>query len=193
MQEESISPEQSLEIIQSMISKTKASVADKSYYFLLWGWLVLIASLGQFVLKVIFHSPWHPIVWSINIIGFVLSIYHAVRTRKKSRVRNYVDESLEYLWLSIVVAYILFGFAFAQIGWQNCYTFYMMLYGIGCFVTGRLLKFPALVWGAIASWILAVISTFTSYDVNILLCAAAIIVSYIIPGHLLRKKFKEQL
>jgi hypothetical protein len=193
MEEENFSPEKSLLVIQSMIDKTKASVADNSFYFLLWGWLVFLASIGQYVLKVIFDSPWHPVVWSINIIGIVVSAYHGIKEGKKRRVKNYIDESLDYLWIAIVIAYFLFGFAFARIGWQNCYTFYMLLYGIGSFVTGRLLKFSPLVWGAMASWALSLVSTFMSFDINILLCAAAILVSYIIPGYLLRKKYKEQL
>jgi hypothetical protein len=192
MEDENFSPQESLQVIQSMIGKTKASVADNSFYFLLWGWLVFIASMGQYVLKVVFDSPWHPIVWSINILGLAISIYHGIKEEKNRRVKNYVDESLGHLWIAIVAAYVLFGFAFARIGWQNCYTFYMLLYGIGSFVTGRLLKASALVWGALASWALAMVSTFTSFDINILLCAAAILVSYIIPGYLLRKKYKDQ-
>jgi hypothetical protein len=34
MQEENFSPEESLLVIQSMMDKTKASLADKSFYFL---------------------------------------------------------------------------------------------------------------------------------------------------------------
>ncbi|HLX92525.1 MAG TPA: hypothetical protein VKR32_12630 [Puia sp.] len=192
MPEDNFSPEDSIQVIQSMIDKTKASVADNSFYFLLWGWLVFVACVSQFVLKVIVDSRWHPIVWSVNIIGIVLSIYHSVHEERKRRVRNYIDECLDYLWISIVVSYVLFGLAFARIGWENCYTFYMMLYGLGSFVTGRLLKVQPLVWGAIASWALAVVSTFTRFDINILLCAAAILFSYIIPGYLLRKKYREQ-
>jgi hypothetical protein len=193
MEEENFSPEQSLLVIQSMIDKTKTSVADNSFYFLLWGWLVFLASIGQYILKVIVDTQWHPIVWCVNIIGIVVSTYHGIKEEKKRRVKNYIDESLDYLWIAIGVAYFLLVITFVRIGWENCFTFYMMLYGIGSFVTGRLLKFSPLVWGAIASWVLAIISTFTSFDINILLCAAAILVSYIIPGYLLRKKYKEQL
>ena len=49
MQEESFSPEESLQVIQTMIEKTKSKVVDNSFYFLLWGWLVFIASIGQFI------------------------------------------------------------------------------------------------------------------------------------------------
>ena len=85
---------------------------------------------------------------------------------------------------------MLFGFIFSQIGWEHCYPFYMLMYAMGTFVTGRALKFPPLVWGAIASWILAVVATFTSYETNMLLTSLAILLSYIIPGYLLRIKYR---
>ena len=192
MQEESFSPEESLQVIQTMIEKTKSKVVDNSFYFLLWGWLVFIASIGQFILKVIVQTPYHYFVWNLMFVGVVFSVIYSVRTKRKRVVKTYVDESLDYLWIAIVASYVLFGFAFARMGWQNCYTFYMLLYAVGCFVTGRVLKFTPLVWGAIVSWVLAVISTFTSFDYNILLCALAILVSYIIPGYLLRNQFRKQ-
>jgi len=190
MEEEIFSPEESLKVIQAMINKAKATVADNSYYFLLWGWTIFIASTGQFILKVIVKSPYHPIVWTINILAIVLSILHGVKEGKKNIARSYIDESLDHLWTSILIAYILIAFLFAHIGWENCYSFYMLLYGLGGFVTGKILKFPPLVWGAVASWLLAAVSIYTSFDVNMLLSSAAIVVSYIIPGHLLRAKYK---
>jgi len=40
MQEENLSPEQSLKLIQSMINKTKQDMSDNGIYFLVWGWLL---------------------------------------------------------------------------------------------------------------------------------------------------------
>jgi hypothetical protein len=192
MEEKDITPEDSLLIIQTMINRAKNTVADNSYYFLLWGWLVFAACIGQFVLKVVFQSPYHPIVWTLSFIGVIFSVLHGVKEGKKIRVRTYIDETLDYLWISIVISYILFGFAFARFGWENCYTFYMLLYAIGSYFTGRALKFSPLVWGAIGAWLLAIASFYAPFDYNILLCALAILVSYIIPGHLLRRNYKKQ-
>jgi len=191
MNEENLSPQQSLELIQSMIDKAKNTVADDSFYFLLWGWLVFAASIIQYVLKVIVHSPYHYLAWTLMIVGIVVSIFYGASQSKKRKVKTYVEELLDYLWIGILISYILLGFIFARLGWQNCYPIYMMMYATGSFVTGRALKFWPLVWGAIGSWILAMIATFTSYDINILLCSLAILVSYIIPGYLLRIKFKQ--
>jgi hypothetical protein len=191
MQEQPLSPESSLQIIQNMIDKAKNSVADDSFYFLLWGWLVFIASIGQFVLKVIVKSPYHYVVWSLMIVGVIASAIYGYRESRNAKVKTYVNELLDYLWIGIFLSYILFGFIFARTGWENCYPFYMSLYAIGSYVSGRALKFPPLVWGGLASWLLAIISTFTPYDLNILLCGLAVLFSNIIPGYLLKNKYRK--
>jgi hypothetical protein len=49
MQKENLSPQQSIDLIQSMIDKTKNTVADGSVFFLLWGWVVFIACILQYI------------------------------------------------------------------------------------------------------------------------------------------------
>lgn len=187
------SPQESLQIIQAMIDKTKDSVADKSYYFLLWGWLVLIAALTQFVLKVIVRTDLNPVAWTLMFLGIILSSYHGRKEKGRRRVKSYVDDSIRYLWTGVAVNQALIVFVFAVRGdWQNCYTFFIMLYSIGCFITGRILKFRPLVWGAIAGWLLVIVTLFAGYDYNILVLALAILVSYIIPGYLLRKEHRRK-
>ena len=192
MENDQLSPENSLALIQSMINKAKNTVAGDSFYFLLWGWLVFIASIAQFVLKVILHSPYHYYSWTLMIVGIIVSAYYGYTENKKRRVKTYVEELLNYLWIGVFFSYVLFGFIFARSGWQNCYPFYMGLYAVGSFVSGRALKFSPLVWGSIGSWILAIIATYADYDTNILLCAFAIMLSNIIPGHLMRTRYKNQ-
>jgi hypothetical protein len=43
MEQENFSPQQSIDLIQNMISKTKNTVADSSVFFLWWGWVVFMA------------------------------------------------------------------------------------------------------------------------------------------------------
>ncbi|MEI9958066.1 MAG: hypothetical protein WDM90_17580 [Ferruginibacter sp.] len=49
MQEENFSPQESLQLIQSMIAKTKRDMSDNSIHFLLWGWVTFVACIGQFI------------------------------------------------------------------------------------------------------------------------------------------------
>lgn len=40
--EENFSPQESLQLIQSMISKTKTNISENRFYFLFWGGLLLL-------------------------------------------------------------------------------------------------------------------------------------------------------
>jgi|SRR6185437_751827 len=58
---------------------------------------------------------------------------------------------------------------------------------------GRRLKFVPLIWGAVTCWVLAIVTTFVNFQTNMLLIAAAVLLGYIIPGHLLRREYKMNL
>jgi hypothetical protein len=62
------------------------------------------------------------------------------------------------------------------------------LYGLGTFVSGLLLKFRPLIICGIINWILAMIAVKFDFDSQMLFGAAALLISYIIPGHLLAMK-----
>jgi hypothetical protein len=190
---ELFSPEQSLQVIQTMIQKTRSSVADNSFFFLLWGWLIFIAALLQYVLYVIVQTNANGAAWSLMSIGFVVSIIRAAR-QKTVPVRTYVDDGFANIWICIVIVQALIAFAFFRRGgWENCYTFFILLYSVGSFLTGRLLKFAPLIWGAITCWVLAILTTFVGFQTNMLLMAAAVLLGYIVPGHLLRREYKMHL
>jgi len=192
-QSENFSPEESLHVIQTMIQKTRASVADNSFFFLLWGWLVFIAALLQYVLYVIVRTDANGAAWTLMFVGFVVSSIRGAK-QKSGTVKTYVDEGLGNIWLCIVVVQMLIAFSFFRRGgWENCYTFFILLYSVGCFLTGRLLKFAPLIWGAATCWVLAILTTFVNYQTNMLLMAAAVLFSYIIPGYLLRRNYKMYL
>ena len=76
--------------------------------------------------------------------------------------------------------------------WQYAFTYYILLYAIGTFVTGKLIRFRPLVIGGVINFVLASVSVRFSYDYQLLIGSLAILVSYIIPGHLLRMRYQQQ-
>jgi hypothetical protein len=189
MTEENFSPQQSLQLIQSMIDKTKQNISDKSIYFLVWGWLTFIACTGQFILKHIYNYPKHYYVWWVVVIGIFFSIYEGIREEKKRKVQTYVSESIRYLWIGMGIAYFVLSMIFTKIGWDKpIFPFFIMLYGLGTFISGNIIKFRPLVIGGIIALGLAVGSAYVEYDYQMLFAAAAILISYIIPAYILRGK-----
>jgi hypothetical protein len=51
IKENSLSPLESLEVIAEAIGKTKDNFKENSFYFMLWGWLIALASFSFFVLQ----------------------------------------------------------------------------------------------------------------------------------------------
>jgi hypothetical protein len=79
----------------------------------------------------------------------------------------------------------------SRYGWDKIvFPFFIMLYGLGTFVSGNIIQFRPLVVGGILAFALAVSSTFVDYDYQMLFAAGAILVSYIIPAYMLRHKNK---
>lgn len=192
MQEEKFSPEESLRLIQSMISKTKQDMSDNSIYFLVWGWLTFIACTGQFVLKHIYKYEKHYIVWAVIIIGILFSIYQGRKDEKTMKAKTYVDESIKHLWAGMAISFFVLGMILTKLGWgTSIFPFYIMLYGLGTFVSGSIIQFRPLLIGGLIAWALAIGATFASYDYQMLFGAAAILISYIIPAYMLRTRNKQ--
>ena len=191
MKEENFSPEQSLQLIQSMISKTKQDMSDNSIYFLVWGWITFIACTGQFVLKHIVKYDQHYQVWWLIVVGIAFSIWYGIKEGKRQKVKTYVDESIKYLWMGMGISYFVLSIILTKVGWDSAvFPFFIMMYGLGTFVSGSILQFRPLVIGGIIAWALAIGTVYVEYDYQMLFGAAAILVSYIIPAYMLRSRNK---
>ena len=182
------SPQQSLQLIQSMIEKTRADMSENRFYFLLWGWLVFTSIVCQFVLKVVVQYKHHYFIWLLTIPAAVITYIYA-RRKSRNAVRTYIGESMSSLWLGVGISFFILSFIIsAGIGWMQAWPFMSLMYGLGTFISGKLLHFQPLVIGGILNWMLACICVYFSYDYQILFAAAAILCSYIIPGHMIHKK-----
>jgi len=186
--EENFSPQQSLELIRLMIDKTKANLGANRFYFLLWGWVTFSAIVAQFILKVMLSYEHHYLVWLVTFPTVVITMAHSAR-RKNNSVRTYIGESMSYLWTGIGISFFVLSFIVSNSreGWNYAYPFFILFYGLGTFVSGRILQFRPLVIGGILNWALAIGCVFVHFDYQLLITAAAILTSYIIPGYLLKK------
>jgi hypothetical protein len=191
--EENFSPQASLQLIQSMIDKTKANISHNRIYFLMWGWISFIGIIGQFILKVVLHYRHHYLIWLITLVGVVASILYSIKYKNIQRVRTYIGESMGILWTGMGISFFILSFIMTFLktgnsGWLYCYPFFILLYGLGTFVSGKLLQFRPLVVGGIINWLLACAAVFFQFDYQMLFAAAAILTSYIIPGYLLKNE-----
>jgi len=191
MEEKEITPQDGIAIIQEMIGRTKNNISNKSFYFIFWGWLVFAAAMMQYIsIKTNFSNG--SAVWLLMPVGAVVTVIYSVRTKQKEVVRTYMDGFMRHLWTGFGLALILTLFAMGVNGVNASFFFLMILYGTFTFITGSVLRFPPLMFGGLCSLSCAILSMFLGDTEQLLCIALALLLSYIIPGHLLAFKHKQK-
>ena len=189
--EETLKPEESLALINNMINAAKNKLADDGFHLIFWGWLVTLCALTHYItLKLDF--TWGAWVWMAMPLGGIFSGIYGYTQGKKEKVKTHLDTYLGYLWGAFIISLFITLFLGQVYGIKATYFFLMILYGFATFVSGGLLKFKPLIIGSLFSFACAILSVFLG-EIDQLLCiSVALTFSYIIPGHLLKAKFKSQ-
>lgn len=192
MEEKEISPAESLTIINNMINTAKHKIADDGFHIIFWGWLITLCALTHYLTLKLGYD-WGGVVWTIfPPLGAVVSTIYGYREGRAKKVKTYVDSHLGYLWGGFAVCLFITLIFMGHYGLKATYFSLMQLYGIATFVTGGLLNFRPLIFGSFFSFAFAILSVFVS-ESDLLLClSGALVCSYIIPGHMLRSKFKSE-
>jgi len=193
--DENFSPQQSLAVIHSMIETAKNQFSENGHLYLLWGWIVFICSLAQFFLLSVFHSPYHYMVWMLTWLAFIYQIFYLIKEKRREKVRTYASRITGFVWIVFVILMFLFAFLFGNELGNNYYKVmspgFLALYGMPTFLSGIILKFRPLILGGIGCWLLSIIALYTPYNYQLLLLSVAMIIAWIIPGYLLRTKYKK--
>lgn len=177
--------QQQLDLILDMIHSARQEFTDDSMIYLLWGWAVSLAALGEFVL-IKMNNQYHAIVWAIAIpLAIIAQIVIMYRSKKKEKVKSHLDRVFGYVWMAVglCIGGILFSSNVLQL---STYPVLMLLYAIGTFISGGIMKFKPMMIGAALCWAIALAAFHVSFEYQLLLLSLSLVVAYIIPGHLLK-------
>ena len=188
--EKPFSAPESLRLIQDMIQAAKQNLSDNSFDLLLWGWLVLAAALIHYgLLQTDYDKPW--LAWPVLMgLGTVVAFVNGFRRKRREKSSTVQGDFLTFLWVGYGVLLLMLIGAGAAQGWQRIYPLIIGLYGLGTFATGGALRFRLLVWGGAGCWLLATAAFRVGFEAQLLLVAAAVLVAYIVPGHLLCQQYR---
>jgi hypothetical protein len=198
MEDAKISPEESLQLIEGMINTAKNRFSENGHMYLVWGWTVFICSLAQFVLLHFYNYPKHYIVWLLSLVVFAYSFFYVSQKHKKVKVQTWADSIVAFIWVTFSIVIFLEAFVIGMFTSGDYYVYItpiiLAVYGMPIFLSGIVLRFKPLIWGGVACWLLCVGSLFIeAYDYKFLMIPAAMLVAWIIPGYLLRLKYKSSV
>jgi hypothetical protein len=194
MPQESFSPKDSLQLIDSMISQAKNRFTENGFLYLLWGWVIFVCAIFHFtaVKLNLFKQP--ELVWMITWGVVIFQIIYLAGVKKKEKVKTYSDGIIDAIWICFGICMFVLIIVLGRFNlWIYINSLVLLLYGIPTFLSGFVMRFTPLKLGGFSCWLLAIASTFIAPVYYLLLIALAVIIAWIIPGYLLRKKFKNQL
>ena len=181
-----------LELINEMIASAKKNFQYKGFYLLLWGWVVMLASAGHYVLLQFtdYSRPWA--AWWLIVAGIVASAVYGVKTTKReTSPRTLVDRMFVWIWMGFLVCYGTFVFFGAELNYEiPALTFILAAFAV--FLSGALLRFRPLMWGAAVLWAGGTAMFLLPMDMQLLLTVVIIGLGYLIPGYQLQKAAKKE-
>ena len=189
----SMSEEESLQIITGMINKAKNRFGETGTLYLFWGWTIFICCITQFILLHFYQNNKAYNIWYLTWLGVIYQLYFIAKKKKGQKVRTYTGEIVGYVWLTFVICAFMIVYILI---WNQAISAInpsvLVLYGIPTFLSGIILKFRPLSIGGFVCWLLAIVAMFTSYEYQLLLLSLAVACAWIIPGYMLKSKFKKE-
>jgi hypothetical protein len=208
MEEKQLSERESLHLIQQMITMAKKEQRDDGRGWIIWGWLLFLASLLT-VANIRFGWFQTFFFWdAFGLVTIAVFLYEMVAARllkRADRVKTYTGDLFSRLnagfficLLFIIVAinvgsrviskkYGMMDMTFVNIGFSlliSLYAFWILIYGTA-------LNFKPSVIGAYCAWAFGIAALFSmDFETVMWLQAGAVLAGYIIPGYIANREFK---
>lgn len=186
-----------LDIIAHIRSEvTGRKVPTGENLFLAWGYPTAFFLLLEFAALMLWHENWCEWLWAgIPLVGAPLMMYFLKKDYERTGRRTPEQSVILQMWICVGFVSCIGG---ATMGFAGVFeivycTFQGLLIGIGCFMTGLILRYqPKIVCGLVAI-VLSFLSLFFQSELwhwQLLVAATVTIVALIIPGHLFHQYVK---
>lgn len=203
MEKNQLSGADSMKIIEQMIGRAKEEEKDNGLGWIIWGWMLFLASIINYVM-IVMDAPNKYIIWNIfGAISIILVLYSLVRkklsVKHSPQVKTYTNELVGRMGVAFFISLVImvFGNAATGINFTGVnFGYLLLLYGFWMYIHGSAFRDKLLVAGAFVNWAGAIIIFlfYKELGKNILLVhAACVAIGYLIPGHIAQQRFGRKI
>ena len=206
MEDKKLTEKESLEVITSMIARTKARYLGSGNILLMWGYLAVFSSILVWILLAATQqNVWNWLWFAIPVIGMPLTSIMERREKRTDCAVTYSDKITSHLWSifgvsEIVLTFICLGFSL--IGGIKCWTAMIVYTVIAApfaeIAQGLIVKEKSLTWGGIVGLAIGmVLVCCVTGKIPLLanwfmpLFILFWVVMMIVPGHIINHKAKK--
>jgi hypothetical protein len=185
-----------IQIIRSMIEKTKKATAESAALFLVWGVLISVALIGSFILGHLRLYRWEWLNWGgITVLGWIYSVAYGIRRERTARVRTYAQNAGRHLYFACGAGYLLAGLVFPALGlysYEAITVLVSAMTGILFFVMGGIFEWPFLKIIGAGWWAGSIVLSLVSAEARTLVYTGLFIAGYLVPVIVLQARFKRE-
>ncbi len=192
--EESLTPEESLQIIRKSIYHSRQNLREGSFYYLLWGWALVLASLANYFLishyiRISQYESILPIsllAWGIFVAGaMIIQFVVIARSNRGERVITHLDRYIKIIWIAAGILMALMVFLSLKVDSYPT-PFILGVTAMATAVSGLMVRFRPLLLGSLIFLAAAIVAIYLRGTDQLLVFAGAMVVGYLIPGYILR-------
>ena len=195
MEEKQLTGQESLALINQMISKAKNEITDTGFGWILWGVMIFLASITTYIVIEFDLDVNLFIGWNIfGLIAIPIMAYNLFRSRKTVKTRTYVDDLLHMFDIGFTICIFLIILSMnISVSPNEGFGYFLMVYGFLMLIQGGAIRFRPLFIGAVINWAGSLAIFFNKeFKYDMLITAAAVFIGYIIPGLMLRKQYRKR-
>ena len=146
--EQPLSNEKSLQIIQQMISQAKSNITDNGLGWLLWGTMIILASLSTWFF--IYTGSGNIFLgWNVFGIFTIVMLTYDIFKPKQKKVRTYVDDLLRLVDIGFTICLFTVIFSINVAVSANAgFGFFLMIFAFLMLIKGGAIKSRSLMTGA---------------------------------------------
>jgi Flp pilus assembly protein TadB len=195
MKDQRISEEESWQLIQQMIQVAKEEHQESGIGWLLWGWQLFAASVLSVVLA--YLEWWNYISWvwtGMLLLGVIIYTFSRARRREQQVVKTYVQEMLQKFGTAFFISlFVMVAASFISKA-SFAFGYFYVLYAFWMYIRGSAIRFRPLIIGAVVNWAAAIaIFMIKDFKYDMMVSAVAVLVGYLIPGYMLRAKYRNRI
>lgn len=200
--------EESLRLISEMIAQAKNNLRQEdAFSYLLIGYGLVITSVLDAILLHLLN-PSYLAHWSWALMAPVIfySFYKGRKDDRQAAVRTHIDAIIggvwrAFMWAMGIMFLLLSGFSLVLNDWnlmQLITPAILTLTGFAQFITAVACRYKPFYWGAAVFWIGALACLFYFYLTDedsgqYLIFALCVVGGFILPGHQLNRKAKQNV
>ena len=195
------SHEQSLSLINEMITRAQNNVKkEKPYAIIFWGYVVAAAAVINCVLIHTLNDPnqsfW---IWSVTLPAAVVWYFIERGLNREKLVKTHLDKIGGMLWAGYFISMVVFLAVIFTIAFKfDIHRIFLLItpviltmVGMGQFATACIYRSKMWYSIAVLFWVGAVVCAFLATDMQHIVLAVCMILGFIVPGHIMNHQAKK--